>query len=85
MGCASASSAGGAIYRLCHAALLQPADMFGEEQNDCNLMLHITTKHVFENFAGGSCQVTSTPGRRPDRQCYTKTCKTDSVTFVPAE
>jgi len=29
----------------------QPADIF-VWQNNCNLMLHLTTKHVFEKFAG---------------------------------
>jgi len=30
----------------------QPADIFGGWQNDCNLLLFPTTKHVFENFGG---------------------------------
>jgi len=43
-----------------------PADMFVRRwQNDCNLMLHLTTKNVFENF-GGSNYPVSSPGFGPD-------------------
>jgi len=31
----------------------QPADIFGGGQNDSNLMLHLTTKRLLENFRGG--------------------------------
>jgi len=33
----------------------QPSDIFGEGGNDCNLMLHLKTKRVFENL-GGNCR-----------------------------
>jgi len=31
--------------------------IFAGKQNDCNLMLYLTTKHVFGNFWGAICSV----------------------------
>jgi len=31
----------------------------GGGQNDCKLMLYLTTKRVFENFGGGNCPLAS--------------------------
>jgi len=35
----------------------QPADVFGDEQNYCKLMLHLTDKYAFENFGEGNFPV----------------------------
>ena len=44
----------------------QPADIFKWRQNGCNLLLYLTTKHVFENFERCNCPV-SFPSCGPDR------------------
>jgi len=31
--------------------------IFSGRQNTCNLLLYLTTKHVFENFGKGNCRV----------------------------
>jgi len=44
----------------------QPADISRWRQNVCNLLLYLTTKHVFENFGWCSCPVAPlgcVPGR----------------------
>jgi len=40
----------------------QPVDIFGGgRQNDCNLLLGLTTKHVLENFEGRTIARLPTP------------------------
>jgi len=42
---------------LCFLTGPQPADIFWVEQNDCKLILYLTTKYVFENLGGGDFSV----------------------------
>jgi len=47
----------------------QPAAIFGVEQTDYNLFLHLTTKHVSENFGKGNCPVAPLGWGFPKRNC----------------
>jgi len=57
--------------------LLLHYSIFGvAEQNDCNVMLYLTTKHDFENFGGQlagcppGCGPVSSVSRGPVSQCF---------------
>jgi len=37
-------------YPISHGVRAQPADILGWGLNDCNLLLYLISKHVFDNF-----------------------------------